>query len=197
MFTGIVTDLGAVKHIERKQGTRFFFSTSYPTGDIPFGASIACNGCCLTLVDKGDGWFAADVSPETLAVTTLGEWMPGTPVNLERAMRMGDEFGGHIVSGHVDGVATVTNLLPDHDAARIVFKIEQQLSRFVAVKGSVTVDGVSLTVNAVSEACFEVSVIPHTRKVTTLGGAGIGTKHNFEIDLLARYVDRLTGSGLA
>lgn len=197
MFTGIVTDLGAVKAVENATGTRFVFSTSYRMEKVPLGASIACSGCCLTVVEKGDGWFVSDVSPETLAVTTLADWGPGTPVNLERAMRMGDEFGGHIVSGHVDGVATVTDLLPDGSATRIMFDISPDLSRFVAAKGSVTVDGVSLTVNAVSGNSFGVSVIPHTSQMTTLGQTVIGGRHNFEIDLLARYVGRLAESVLA
>lgn len=194
MFTGIVTDLGAVKAVENATGTRFVFSTSYRMEKVPLGASIACSGCCLTVVEKGDGWFVSDVSPETLAVTTLADWVPGTPVNLEKAMRMGDEFGGHIVSGHIDGVATVTDLIPDGSTTRIVFEISRELSRFVAAKGSVTVDGVSLTVNTVSGNSFGVSMIPHTSQMTTLGQTVIGGRHNFEIDLLARYVGRLAES---
>ncbi len=194
MFTGIVTDLGAVKAVENATGTRFVFSTSYRMEKVPLGASIACSGCCLTVVEKGDGWFVSDVSPETLAVTTLADWVPGTPVNLEKAMRMGDEFGGHIVSGHIDGIATVMDLIPDGSTTRIVFDIPLELSRFVAAKGSVTVDGVSLTVNTVSGNSFGVSVIPHTSQMTTLGQTVIGGRHNFEIDLLARYVGRLAES---
>jgi len=199
MFTGIITDLGRVRRIETGCDRRFEFETGYDTGEIALGASIACSGACLTVVDKGPGWFAADVSAATEARTTLGDWHAGTLVNLERSLRLGDELGGHIVSGHVDGVGVVRDRHPDGDSLRFVFGAPAEVLRLVAVKGSITVDGVSLTVNGVRDAApdaaeegnFEVNVIPHTARVTTLGGAEPGTRVNLEIDLLARYVQRI------
>ena len=199
MFTGIITDLGAVKAVEAPGGpgsdARFVFATGYDTASIPEGASIACSGVCLTLVDKGTdrkrGWFAADVSGETLSRTTLGDWRPGTAVNFERPLRLGDELGGHMVSGHVDGVAVLKDRQPEQGSLRLTFEAPAELAKFIASKGSVALDGVSLTVNAVEGARFGVNVIPHTAQVTTLGGKEPGDRVNLEIDMLARYVQRL------
>lgn len=194
MFTGIITNLGAVKAIETFEtggDSRFVFATGYDTATIEQGASIACSGVCLTLVDKGDGWFAADVSGETLSRSTLGEWAPGTPVNFERPLKMGDELGGHIVSGHVDGIATVRERRGEAGSTRFTLEAPGDLAKFVASKGSVALDGVSLTVNEVEGALFGVNIIPHTAQVTTLGGKQSGDRVNLEIDMLARYVQRL------
>ena len=195
MFTGLITDLGSVQHVERK-GTeaRFTFATRYDHMTIAMGASIACNGCCLTVIARGPGWFAVEASTETLAKTTLGFWRPGTPVNFERALRMGDELGGHLVSGHVDGVATVADVRPDGASHRMTFVPPKALVRFVAPKGSVALDGVSLTLNEVEAETFGVNIIPHTQKVTTFGLLRPGDRVNMEIDLLARYVARLVGN---
>jgi riboflavin synthase len=195
MFTGIITDLGAVKAIEQgvdgASDSRFVFSTGFDTAAIPEGASIACSGVCLTLVDKGPGWFAADVSGETLARSTLRDWAPGTPVNFERPLKLGDELGGHMVSGHVDGIAQVAARRAEQGSIRFTFEAPAELAKFVASKGSVALDGVSLTVNEVEGARFGVNVIPHTAEVTTLGGKQPGDRVNLEIDMLARYVQRL------
>lgn len=194
MFTGIITDLGRVRSIAGGQGkeTRLAIETRYDTASIVMGASIACSGACLTVVDKGSGWFAVDVSAETLARTTLGRWAVGTPVNLERALKLGDELGGHLVSGHVDGVATLVSRTPENDSLRLVFEAPLKLRRFIAEKGSVALDGVSLTINEVGPTSFGVNIIPHTQKETSLGGVKPGDTLNLEIDLLARYVARLT-----
>ena len=194
MFTGIITDLGAVRAVEKAAAAsdaRFVFATGYDTAAIPAGASIACSGVCLTLVDKGPGWFAADVSGETLSRTTLAAWQPGTPVNFERPLRMGDELGGHVVSGHVDGLATLVARRAEQGSLRLTFEAPGELAKFVAPKGSVALDGVSLTVNEVEGARFGVNVIPHTAQVTTLGALRPGDRVNLEIDMLARYVQRL------
>jgi riboflavin synthase len=192
MFTGIVTDVGRVAAIEKRGDTRLRIETAYDTNEIPIGASIACSGPCLTVVEKGPGWFAVDASAETLARTTLGSWSVGTPVNLERALRLGEELGGHIVSGHVDGLARVLDLAPEGDSFRFVFEAPPALARFIAPKGSVALDGVSLTVNEVDGARFGVNIIPHTLKNTTFGRLAAGDRVNLEIDMLARYVARLT-----
>lgn len=191
MFTGIITDLGKVRHVDHGGETRFEFETAYDTATIDIGASIACNGCCLTVIDKGPGWFAAEASAETLSKTCLRDWTAGTPVNFERAMKVGDELGGHIVSGHVDGVATVVDIRPDGESKRYVFDAPEDLKKFVAPKGSVALDGVSLTVNEVQDGRFGVNIIPHTQAVTTFGTYEVGSKVNMEIDMLARYVARL------
>ena len=194
MFTGIVTDVGRVRHVEKRGDTHIVIGTNYDVGTIDMGASISCGGVCLTVVDKGtakDRWFAATASGETLSKTTLGGWKAGDAVNLERPMRVGDEFGGHIVSGHVDGVAEVKSIVPEGESIRMVFEAPAALARFVAPKGSVALDGVSLTVNDVDGVRFGVNIIPHTAKVTTLGKLKPGMKVNLEIDLLARYVARL------
>lgn len=192
MFTGIITDLGRVRRVERKGGdARFEFATAYDMGGVAIGASIACNGVCLTVIAKGDGWFAVDASAETLSKTTLGAWEEGTAVNFERALAVGDELGGHIVSGHVDGVATVVAVEPFGESVRYTFEAPQALKKYVAPKGSVALDGVSLTVNEVDDARFGINVIPHTQQVTTFGGLVPGARVNMEIDMLARYVARL------
>ena len=194
MFSGIITDLGEVREVRRDGDTHLVIATSYDLADIAIGASIACSGACLTVVEKGADWFAATVSAETMARTTLGGWRPGTTVNLERALRLGDEFGGHIVLGHVDGVARILDRRPDGDSVRFSFTAPPHLARSIASKGSVALDGISLTVNEVDGERFGVNVIPHTQSCTSLGRAQIGDGVNLEIDVLARYVDRLLQS---
>jgi len=191
MFTGIVTDLGEVLDISGKGDVLFKIRTSFDVKQVPIGASIANNGVCLTVVDRGSDWFAVQASAETLDKTTLGGWKAGDRINLERAMCIGDELGGHIVSGHVDGVATVVAIRPENESLRFTFEVPEPLKRFVAPKGSVAIDGVSLTVNEVEGARFGVNIIPHTRSVTAFGGYVVGSRVNMEIDMLARYVARL------
>jgi riboflavin synthase len=197
MFTGIVTDVGKVRHIEKRGDTHIVIATNYDVSIIDVGASIACSGICMTVVDKGnanDRWFAVTASGETLSKTNLPDWKVGDPVNLERPVRVGDEFGGHIVTGHVDATAELVRATPEGESTRMTFQVPQSLARFVAPKGSVALDGVSLTVNEVDGSRFGVNIIPHTFKVTTFGRMKPGTKVNFEIDLLARYVARLVKS---
>ena len=194
MFSGIITDLGTVRSIEASGDSRFEFSTGFDTVAIGTGASVCCSGVCLTVIDKGEGWFAADVSAETLARTTVGEWGQGSPVNFEHALKFGDELGGHMVSGHIDGIATVVDVTEEGESRRIVFEAPDSLDglhRMIAAKGSVAVDGVSLTVNEVEDNRFGVNVIPHTLQTTTLGALKPGDRVNLEIDMLARYVARL------
>lgn len=191
MFTGIITDVGRVRSVETNGDTRLVIETAYDTSEIDIGASIACAGPCLTVTDKDDGWFAVDASAETLSKTTLGGWAKGTRVNLERALRVGDEMGGHIVTGHVDGIAVVISVTPEGDSQRFVLEAPKEYARYVAPKGSVTLDGVSLTVNEVDGSQFGVNIIPHTQAATTFGDLKPGDRVNFEIDVLARYVDRL------
>ncbi len=191
MFTGIVNDLGTVRRIERTGDTRFEFATAYDMGTVDIGASIACNGVCLTVIDKGPDWFAVQASAETLSKTTLGCWSEGSKVNFERALSLGDELGGHIVSGHVDGVAEVVSITPEGESLRFVFRAPEDLKKYVAPKGSVALDGVSLTVNEVKGAEFGINIIPHTSSVTTFGTYEPGSRVNMEIDMLARYVARL------
>lgn len=197
MFTGIVTDLGRVREVEERGGERrFLLETAYDTAGIAIGASIACSGACLTVVETGPDCFAVEASAETLSKTTLGDWTAGRAVNLERALKVGDELGGHLVSGHVDGLATLVSREREGGSTRLLFELPQALARFVAAKGSVTLDGVSLTVNEVTDdgpggQRFGVNIIPHTAAVTTLGGLEPGDRVNLEIDLLARYLQRL------
>ncbi|MEM7490456.1 MAG: riboflavin synthase [Pseudomonadota bacterium] len=195
MFTGIVTDMGTIRALERRGDLRARIGTAYDPEGIDLGASIACDGCCLTVVDRGrdgdGGWFDVDVSAESLSKTALGDWAVGDRVNLERSLRVGDELGGHIVSGHVDGVAEILSIAPEGDSMRYRFRAPEALARFVAPKGSVALDGTSLTVNEVEGAEFGVNLIPHTQAVTTWGGAKVGDRVNLEIDTLARYVARL------
>lgn len=196
MFTGLITDVGALRAREgAAEGARFEIETNMPTDGLAIGASVACSGACLTVVEKGEGWFAADVSTETLSRTTLADWQPGRRINLERSLRLGDELGGHLVSGHVDGVARVTGRRADGDSIRFTFAAPAELARFIAVKGSVALDGVSLTVNEVSGAGFGVCIIPHTAAATTFGDLQPGDRVNLEIDMLARYVARLLEKG--
>jgi riboflavin synthase len=191
MFTGIVTDIGTVRAVQRDGDTRIEIATSFDAATIDIGASISCSGACLTVIDKGRGWFAASVSAETLSRTVLGGWAEGTRINLERPLRVGEELGGHMVLGHVDGVAHLVEARPEGDSARLVFDAPGPLARFIAAKGSLALDGVSLTVNEVDGGRFGVNIIPHTRVATTLGGLAPGDPVNLEIDMLARYVARL------
>lgn len=198
MFTGIVTDMGTVRAVTKTssgsgEGRRFEITTHFDVNDIAIGGSIAHAGACMTVVDKGDTWYAIEVSGESLSKTTLGSWEVGSRMNLERAMRLGDELGGHMVSGHVDGVGEVTVRVSDGDSVRFSFQAPDTLAKYLAPKGSITIDGVSLTVNEVDGATFGINVIPHTQEVTTIGALGVGDKVNLEIDMLARYVARLLG----
>lgn len=197
MFTGIVSDVGQVRHIEKRGDTHVVIATKYDVDAVDIGASIACSGICLTVVDKGtaaDRWFVATASGETLSKTTLGDWKVGDPVNLERAMRVGDELGGHIVTGHVDGVAEVKSVLPEGESLRVIFEAPAAVARFIAAKGSVALDGISLTVNSVEGTRFGVNIIPHTASVTTFGRLKPGVRVNLEVDLMARYVARLVNA---
>ena len=194
MFTGLVSDIGQVRHVEKRGDTHIVIATHYDVAAMDVGASVACAGVCLTVVDKGsakDRWFSVTASGETLSKTMLGLWKVGTAVNLERPLRVGDEFGGHIVTGHVDGVANVISVKPDGESLRMIFKAPAALARFIAEKGSVALDGVSLTVNETDGARFGINIIPHTASVTTFGQLKAGDKVNLEIDPLARYVARL------
>jgi len=197
MFTGIVTDLGEVRFVKRQGGNlhRIAIACSYPRAEIVQGASIACSGVCLTIVDageeKGRSWFAVDAADETLRVTTIRRWQEGTKVNLERPLKFGDELGGHLVAGHVDGLATVSGREDMKEMVRFVLRAPPELARFVAAKGSVAIDGVSLTINAVEGDTFSVLIIPHTLRVTTLGELRKGDDVNLEVDTMARYAARL------
>lgn len=195
MFTGIITDVGAIDRIENRGDLRARITTAYDTATVDMGASIACSGVCLTVVDKGPGWFAVDVSHETVS-RTAAQWVEGQRLNLERALKVGDELGGHIVTGHVDGVGTVLGIVPDGDSQRVGFAVPASLAPFIAAKGSITIDGVSLTVNDVTDqpdgtAHFAINLIPHTQAVTTLGALAQGQAVNLEIDVLARYLQRM------
>lgn len=197
MFTGIVTDIGEIVSVrQRAEGlSRIKVACSYPRASIVEGASIACSGVCLTVVaigeEDGRTWFSVDAAAETLRLTTVGRWRHGTKINLERALKAGDELGGHIVAGHVDGLATLTQRDDLTEMARMTLRAPMPLARFIAAKGSVALDGVSLTVNEVAGDAFTVLIIPHTLKVTTLGALAAGDEINLEIDLMARYAARL------
>ncbi|MGD0142155.1 MAG: riboflavin synthase [Rhizomicrobium sp.] len=194
MFTGIVTDVGKVRHIEKRGDTHVVIATNYDVAEVDIGASISCSGVCMTVVDKGspsDRWFAVTASGETLSKTNIGRWKIGDRVNLERPMKVGDELGGHIVTGHIDGVADIVRIEPEGESTRMTFQAPPALARFIAPKGSIALDGVSLTVNEVDGSRFGVNIIPHTTKVTTFGKLKPGGSVNLEIDLLARYVARL------
>jgi riboflavin synthase len=197
MFTGIVTDVGEVVAVEpRAEGlARLKLACGYDPDSIDIGASIACSGVCLTVVGRGRegnrGWFAVDAAAETLRLTTVGRWQRGRRINLERSLKVGDELGGHIVAGHADGVATLVAREDLTDMARLTFRVPAELARFIAPKGSIAVDGVSLTVNEAADDTFSVLIIPHTLKVTTLGALGDGGEVNIEVDLMARYAARL------
>lgn len=201
MFTGIITDVGKVRTVQPTDGgVRMEITTALDLSDLAIGASVACSGACMTVVEKGadgtDHWFAVEVSGESLSKTTLGSWQPESHINLERALKMGDELGGHLVAGHVDGVATVTDVRPDGDSQRLEIQVSSDLAPYIAAKGSVTIDGVSLTINEVTTdakggAVFGLNIIAHTQSETTLGKLAPNAKVNVEIDLLARYVARL------
>ncbi len=191
MFTGIITDLGEVRALEHRGDLRARIGTGYDMGSVDLGASIACDGVCLTVVAMGGDWFDVDISAESVSKTNVGRWIEGTRLNLERALKVGDELGGHIVSGHVDGVAEIIAMEDEGDSTRFTFRAPDDLARFVAPKGSVALNGTSLTVNEVEGAEFGVNIIPHTKTVTTWGAAAVGDPVNMEIDTLARYVARL------
>lgn len=191
MFTGIITDIGTVRQLTQLGDLRARIATGYATSGIDIGASIACDGACLTVVALGDDWFDVDVSAETLSKTNLSRWAEGARINLERALKVGDELGGHIVSGHVDGLAEIISITDEGDSTRVTLRAPDDLARFIAPKGSVALNGTSLTVNEVAGADFGINFIPHTKQVTTWGDAAVGDPVNLEIDTLARYVARL------
>jgi riboflavin synthase len=198
MFTGIVTDVGELTAVEpggQKGDRRFVIHTRHDLAPVPMGASIACSGCCLTVVEKGPDWFAVEASGETLNKTHLGDWQKGRRLNLELSLKLGDELGGHLVYGHVDGVATIVSMAPEGGSVRFIFEAPPELARFIAAKGSVAIDGISLTVNEVDGNRFGVNIISHTQAVTTLGQAKVGQRVNLEVDMLARYVQRLLEHG--
>jgi riboflavin synthase len=195
MFTGIITDIGHIRAVERRGDTRARIATGYDTATIETGASIACDGVCLTVVGLGPDWFDVDISAETLSRTNLSQWAGGRRVNLERALKVGDELGGHIVSGHVDGLAEVIAVTAEGDSTRVTLRAPEALARFIAPKGSVALNGTSLTVNEVAGRDFGINFIPHTRQVTTWGDVAEGDRVNLEIDTLARYVARLAEAG--
>jgi riboflavin synthase len=191
VFTGIITDIGRVRSVaETARDRRYEIETAWDVSGIDLGASVSHSGVCLTVVEKQDHWFAVEVSGETLDKTTLGRWEAGTRINLERATRVGDELGGHIVSGHVDGLGVIAEITPEGGSHRIVIEAPEPLHRFIAAKGSITVDGVSLTVNSVDGRRFGLNIIPHTWEATTLGTLQPGDTVNLEIDMLARYLAR-------
>jgi len=194
VFTGIIIGKGRVGRIERAgdgEDRRFRIETPFATNDVDIGASIACSGVCLTVIETGERWFDVQVSNETLSRSTLSDWVEGTSINLERALCVGDELGGHIVSGHVDGIGEIVSIEPDAGSHRIEVRTPEALKRLVAPKGSIAIDGISLTVNEVDDAVFGVNIIPHTMAVTTLGERSVGDTVNLEVDMLARYVARL------
>ena len=191
MFTGIITDVGTIAELEQQGDLRARITTRYNTGSIDIGASIASDGVCLTVIDLGSDWYDVQISAETVNKSNLGTWVVGKKLNLERALRVGDELGGHIVSGHVDGVAEVVAVEDEGDSTRVTLRAPQALARFIAPKGSVALNGTSLTVNEVSGADFGINFIPHTKEVTTWGEVKVGDLVNLEIDTLARYVARL------
>jgi riboflavin synthase len=195
MFTGIVTDIGTIERVEALADTRVVIGTRYDTATIDLGASISCSGVCLTVIDKGPNWFAVDVSGETISRTAQGQWTEGRKLNLERALRLGEELGGHIVTGHVDGIGEVVSVTEEGGSHRVRIKADPEIAPFVAPKGSVTLDGVSLTVNEVEDSpagvTFGVNIIPHTAAVTTFGSLAAGDPINIEIDVLARYLQRM------
>ena len=195
MFTGIVTDVGTVRSAEQRGDLRLRIATGYDMSTVDLGASIACSGVCLTVVDKGEDWFAVDVSGETVSRTASDGWREGAKLDLERSLRIGDERGGHIVTGHVDAVGEVVEADSEGDSLRIAVKVPQRLGAMIAAKGSIALDGVSLTVNTVEDvgdsALFTVNIIPHTAQQTSLRGIAAGRQLNVEVDVLARYIDRM------
>lgn len=198
MFTGIITDIGTVLELEQRGDLRARIGTAYDVNGIDMGASIACNGVCLTVIALGrepQNWFDVEISAETVGATNVGSWREGARVNLERALKVGDELGGHIVSGHVDGVAEVVGVRDEGDSTRVTFRAPEALAKFIAPKGSVALNGTSLTVNEVESADFGINFIPHTKSETTWGDVAVGDKINIEIDTMARYVARLREYG--
>lgn len=200
MFTGIITDIGEILEVEQQGDLRARIGTSYDIGGIDIGASIACDGVCLTVIATGSkprGWFDVQISAESVGLTNIGRnnWAPGRRINLERALKVGDELGGHIVSGHVDGVAELTELRDEGDSTRMTFRAPDALAKFIAPKGSVALNGTSLTVNEVEGSTFGVNIIPHTKAVTTWGDVAVGDPINLEVDTMARYVARLRDWG--
>lgn len=195
MFTGIVTDIGTIAQLDQQGDLRARITTSYDTAGIDLGASIASDGVCLTVIELGADWYDVQISAETVSKTNVAAWVLGKRVNLERALKVGDELGGHIVSGHVDGVAEVVELLDEGDSTRVTLRAPQALARFIAPKGSVALNGVSLTVNDVQGCDFGINFIPHTKEMTTWGDVKLGDQVNLEIDTLARYVARLHEAG--
>ncbi|MFH1158002.1 MAG: riboflavin synthase [Pseudomonadota bacterium] len=194
MFTGIITAIGRIETVDvGRPDVRYSISTPWDMSAFSTGASIACSGCCLTVVEKKGGSFSIDASRETLSKTNLGTWDVGARVNLEQSLKMGDELGGHIVSGHIDGLAVIESIVPEGGSHRIKLRVPPDFQKFIAPKGSVALDGVSLTVNEVEGNMFGINIIPHTWEVTTFGQARVGDSMNMEIDLLARYVARILG----
>lgn len=195
MFTGIITDIGTIRSAEQRGDLRLVIGCDYDMSGVAIGASIACSGVCLTVVDKGPDWFAVDLSGETVSCTAPGAWAEGHRLNLERALKVGDELGGHIVTGHVDGIGEVTAITPEGDSHRVTIGVPAELAPYIATKGSIAVDGVSLTVNDVQDGpdgtTFGLNLIPHTFAVTTLGRLAPGQTVNLEIDVLARYLSRM------
>jgi riboflavin synthase len=195
MFTGIITDIGTIRSAEQRGDLRLVIGCGYDMAGVAIGASIACSGVCLTVVDKGPDWFAVDLSAETVSRTALGAWTADSPLNLERALKVGDELGGHIVTGHVDGLGEITDITAEGDSHRITIRVPHDLAPYIAPKGSITVDGVSLTVNQVTDepdgTVFGLNLIPHTWDVTTLNRLTIGKQVHLEIDVLARYLARM------
>jgi riboflavin synthase len=196
MFTGIITDIGTVTKAEQRGDLRLIIQSGYDMAGVDLGASIACSGCCLTVVDKGADWFAVDASAETLSKTAQGMWAEGRKLNLERALKIGDELGGHIVTGHVDGIGEIVSVVLEGGSHRVDVKVPADIAPYMATKGSVTVDGVSLTVNAVADnadgsAIFGLNIIPHTWAVTAFADLVVGQAVNIEIDVLARYLARM------
>ena len=195
MFTGIITDIGTIRTAQQRGDLRLIIGCAYDMGGVALGASIACSGVCLTVVDKGPDWFAVDLSAETVSCTAQGAWSEGRALNLERALKLGDELGGHIVTGHIDGIGEVTHLAREGDSHRVTIRVPAELAPFIAAKGSITVDGVSLTVNSVEDGpqgtTFGLNIIPHTWAVTTVGKLAEGQAVNLEIDVLARYLSRM------
>lgn len=196
MFTGIITDIGTVTSVEQRGDLRMVISCTYDMDSVAIGASIACSGVCLTVVDKGEGWFAIDASAETVSRTARGLWQTGARLNLERALKVGDELGGHIVTGHVDGIGHIIASDPVGDSWKVVVAAPAALAHYIAAKGSITVDGISLTVNEITDqsdqtAQFTLNIIPHTAEMTTLDSLFVGREVNLEIDVLARYLKRM------
>jgi len=191
MFTGLITDVGTVREVNLAMDHQVKIFTSYDTSELEIGSSIACDGCCLTAIEVGSEWFSADVSSETLSRTTLGNWCPGTQVNLECSLKLGDEMGGHLVTGHVDGMAKLVSVQPEKGSLICQFSVDEMFSKFIAPKGSIALNGVSLTVNEVAGKNFSVNIISHTKTHTNFGSLLEGHRVNLEVDLIARYVERL------